>query len=244
MTTAIQTTHLPTPEDLFWLLERSKHYNLANRADKAVELVCGGKVQRLPSAGQGRDRWLVQGGTSRYAVSVSDRVCGCKYHAYSAHKGGYAALCSHQLAAIFLSLWWSLGNQPPPAQRLRPLFAQAEESGILDWAVDVTFNHQVFDTAGRRVASAHQEILVGYRIAEHRWNELDHPIVIGGHTGDVTHPDLFNLFWDVVQASGWRIVQRLRKSDNGFWWRFVPTQAGASRIGVDDPWREAGRVAA
>lgn len=234
----------PIFDDMRPLIERSARFGIASRAEKAAELVASGKVRKLPSADQDRDRWQVTGETGIYTVSVNERMCGCRFSAYNRSLGGYAGLCSHQLAAIFLSLWWGMGNRVLPDQVFDSVFGQAIETGatLLDLRVSVRFNNHVFDTAGRRMASANQEIVSAYRTHSREWIELAHPVVIGGHAGDVQHPDLFSGFWPVVDKHNWRICARHRVGTFDFVYRFVPYAADNSRVGVDDPWMIKERI--
>ena len=238
--TDIALRNLPTLDALQPLVDRGDRFGLTNRAHKAAQMAVDGKVTRLPSAGRGHDRWRVEGATGIYHVSVSDHLCGCKFHAINGRLGGYDALCSHQLAAIFLSLWWGMGNRVLPDQALDPIFAEAQRSGeVLDWRLTVRFNNQVFDTAGRRMASANQEVIEAYRIHSRTWIELSEPVVVGGHTADVIHPDLFRGFWEIVDRYNWRLAQRMRVGSFEFIYRFVPYEAELLRIGEADPWRKA-----
>lgn len=228
----------PTMAEISALIDRSQAVGLGSRAKKAAELAVGGMVRKLPSAGEGRDRWEVRGDTGTYMVSVSESLCGCVFNAYHGSQSGYGRLCSHQLACIFLSLWWGLGNRVTPDKHFEQMFGHAIEdnSGILDLRVTVRFNNHAFDTTGRRMASANQEVVTGYRTVSREWIDLPHPIVIGGHTGDVIHPDLFTGFWQVVDFFNWRICGRRRIGTFEFIYRFVPFESENSIVGVDDPW--------
>lgn len=238
MTATLALREFPTFPEISTLVDRSKTVGLGSRARKAAELAVAGKVKKLPSAGEGRDRWEVQGDTGTYMVSVSDGICGCTYNAYHGNQSGYGRLCSHQLACIYLSLWWGMGNRVTPDKHFEQMFSQAIEDnqGILDLRVTVRFNNQQFDTAGRRMASANQEVVTGWRTTSREWIDVPHLIVISGHTGDVMHPDIFTGFWPVVDYFDWRICGRRRVGTFDFVYRFVPFDAESSIIGVDDPW--------
>jgi hypothetical protein len=228
----------PVFDDLRPLIERSARFGIASRAEKAAELVASGKVRKLPSVGQDRDRWQVTGETGIYQVSVNERMCGCRFSAYNRAQAGYAGLCSHQLAAIFLSLWWGMGNRIMPDQVFTGVFGQAvkDAAAVLDLRVTVRFNNHAFDTTGRRMASANQETVDAYRTHARHWIEMAHPVVISGHAGDVQHPDLFSGFWPVVDKHNWRICARHRTGTFEFIYRFVPYAAPDSLVGVNDPW--------
>lgn len=164
----------PIFDDLRPLIERSARFGIASRAEKAAELVASGKVRKLPSVGQDRDRWQVTGETGVYSVSVNERMCGCRFSAYNRSQAGYAGLCSHQLACIFLSLWWGMGNRVMPDQVFGAVFGDAVKAGaqVLDLRVSVRFNNQAFDTVGRRLPSANQEIVSAYRTHARTWIEM------------------------------------------------------------------------
>lgn len=221
---------LPSREDLQPFATHAERVpGLGDRAQKAVELACSGAIHRQPKGimptGKEYDRWIVNGSRGdSYQVSITEGRCNCKDAANRAPLHGYHRLCKHMLGCIFTDLWWRVGNEPDQSRIVQSIFGQAETTGQsrVQFYVRTFYTSTQWSTAGQRIASANVEFIDAYRFDDREWIALDHPIVAGGHVGEIDHPSLFADFWASLWDFSWQRTHN--QKDIGFYhiWTFEP----------------------